>query len=110
MKYFITGSAGFIASNLTDKLLKSGNHVIGYDNLSTGNSSFLQSASSHPRFNLIIGDILDFDKLKNNGKPNANIISKIKNINCFIYIYNIYLYIIKLLIYHLLVYFIFYIL
>ncbi len=35
-KWLITGVAGFIGSNLLEKLLKLGQHVIGVDNLSTG--------------------------------------------------------------------------
>ena len=37
MKALVTGGAGFIGSNLTDKLLKLGHEVIIIDNLSTGN-------------------------------------------------------------------------
>jgi len=32
----VTGSAGFIGSHLTDKLLGLGREVIGFDDLSTG--------------------------------------------------------------------------
>ncbi|MDX1709360.1 MAG: GDP-mannose 4,6-dehydratase, partial [Desulfobacterales bacterium] len=35
-KWLITGVAGFIGSNLANKLVKNGNHVIGIDNLSHG--------------------------------------------------------------------------
>jgi len=37
MKALVTGGAGFIGSNLTDKLIESGHEVIIIDNLSTGN-------------------------------------------------------------------------
>ena len=50
MKYFITGAAGFIASNLSDYLLKQGNQVIGYDNFSTGKNTFLKDALNDPAF------------------------------------------------------------
>jgi len=36
MKILITGIAGFIGSNLADKLIEQGHNVIGIDNLSTG--------------------------------------------------------------------------
>lgn len=36
MKYLITGGAGFIGSNLSDKLIESGHEVVVIDNLSTG--------------------------------------------------------------------------
>jgi UDP-glucose 4-epimerase len=59
MRYFITGCAGFIGSNLTDRLLKDGHEVVGYDNLSTGLESFLEKAKQSPRFTFIQGDLLD---------------------------------------------------
>ncbi|MCS4465270.1 GDP-mannose 4,6-dehydratase [Clostridium botulinum] len=37
MKILVTGGAGFIASNLVDKLISMGNDVCIIDNLSTGN-------------------------------------------------------------------------
>lgn len=58
MKYFITGCAGFIGSNLTDRLLADGHTVTGYDNLSTGQENFLQSAKSSLNFTFIQGDLL----------------------------------------------------
>ncbi len=64
MIYFVTGACGFIASNLIDQLLLTNNKVIGYDNLSTGNSDFIKNAESNPNFKLFIGDILDIDNLK----------------------------------------------
>jgi nucleoside-diphosphate-sugar epimerase len=36
MRCFVTGIAGFIASNLVDRLLETGHNVVGYDNFSTG--------------------------------------------------------------------------
>ena len=64
MVYFITGASGFIASNLTDYLLKQGNQVIGYDNFATGKYTFLKDALNDPSFKIIEGDILDFPNLK----------------------------------------------
>lgn len=63
MRCFVTGCAGFIGSNLTDRLLALGHDVSGYDNLSTGQTSFLCNASSHPRFQFVQGDLLDQDRL-----------------------------------------------
>jgi UDP-glucose 4-epimerase len=59
MAYFITGAAGFIGSQLTDRLLANGDTVVGYDNLSTGNIRFLDDASRHPNFRFVRGDLLD---------------------------------------------------
>ena len=64
MLYFITGAAGFIASNLSDYLLKNDNKVIAYDNFTTGNKAFLELSINNKNFKLIEGDILDFEKLK----------------------------------------------
>ena len=64
MNYFITGCAGFIASNLADYLLSKGNTVVGFDNFSTGQEEFLEKSRSKPGFTLIQGDILDTEKLK----------------------------------------------
>jgi UDP-glucose 4-epimerase len=62
-KFFVTGAAGFIGSNLIDLLLKQGAHVIGWDNFSTGQAEFLAAAGKHPNFKLIRGDNLDLDAL-----------------------------------------------
>ena len=63
MRCFVTGCAGFIGSNLTDRLLALGHDVTGYDNLSTGQTSFLGDACSNPRFRFIEGDVLDAGRL-----------------------------------------------
>lgn len=56
---FITGAAGFIGSNLVDRMLADGETVVGYDNFSTGQDIFLNSAQKHPNFRLVHGDLLD---------------------------------------------------
>lgn len=61
---FITGGAGFIGSNLTDRLLAGGHTVTVYDNFSTGLRSFLAEAISSPRFTLIEGNLLSLPDLK----------------------------------------------
>lgn len=58
-KAFISGSAGFIGSNLTNALLKKGYHVVGFDNLSYGNLDNLKFALAHPGFTLIEDDVRD---------------------------------------------------
>lgn len=64
MKYFITGGAGFIGSNMTDRLLSEPeNEVVVYDNFSTGRREFLEEASKNPRFKLVEGDNLDEEAL-----------------------------------------------
>ena len=62
-KVFVTGAAGFIGSNLVDRLLAGGKHVVGWDNFSTGQNEFLTAARSHPNFKLMRGDNLDLPAL-----------------------------------------------
>ncbi len=63
MRFFITGAAGFIGSNLVDRLLQAGHFVIGYDNFSTGREQFLELAQPSPHFTLMRGDTLDLPDL-----------------------------------------------
>jgi UDP-glucose 4-epimerase len=52
MKIVVTGSAGFIGSNLCDALLDAGHAVVGIDNLSTGRIEFLDDAMQNSAFAL----------------------------------------------------------
>ena len=63
MKAFVTGAAGFIGSNLVDRLLRDGHDVVGYDNFVTGQERFLGEAMPSPRFQLVRGDLLDFNQV-----------------------------------------------
>ena len=63
-KYIVTGCAGFIGSNLVDRLLSDGFDVIGIDNYSTGQSRFIEKALLNPNFHFIELDILDLENLK----------------------------------------------
>ena len=59
MRCLVTGCAGFIGSQLVDRLLENGNEVIGIDNLSTGFEHFLENAFSSKKFTFARGDLLD---------------------------------------------------
>ena len=63
MNYFVTGCAGFIGSNLVDRLLAEGHTVTGYDNFSTGQQEFITSARQSPNFKFVRGDTLDLPAL-----------------------------------------------
>jgi UDP-glucose 4-epimerase len=63
LRYFVTGCAGFIGSNLTDRLLQAGHEVVGFDNLSTGYRAFLANAMQYSRFHSIEGDLLNVKDL-----------------------------------------------
>ena len=63
MRIVVTGVAGFIGSNLADRLLREGKQVVGWDNFATGQENFLVEALKNPRFKLIRGDNLDLAAL-----------------------------------------------
>ena len=72
MKVLVTGAAGFIGSNIVDRLLADGHQVIGVDNLSTGRREFLKNALSHKRFRLHEKDLLDLLSLKGILQPDTD--------------------------------------
>ncbi len=63
MKYVVTGAAGFIGSNLVDRLLAQGHQITGVDNFSTGQHRFLDNALKAPGFTFVEGDLLDLPTL-----------------------------------------------
>jgi UDP-glucose 4-epimerase len=58
----ITGGAGFIGSNLADRLLADGIEVVLYDNFSTGRREFVEDALAAGA-ELVDGDVLDPERL-----------------------------------------------
>lgn len=60
-KVLVTGGAGFIGSNIIEKLLQQNNQVVCLDNFSTGKYENVEPFLSNPSFSLIEGDIRDLD-------------------------------------------------
>lgn len=58
-RILVTGGAGFIGSNLVDRLLEKRNRVIVFDNLSSGKMEFIEQHLKNPDFSLVKGDLLD---------------------------------------------------
>ena len=59
----VTGAAGFIGSNLTDKLLELGADVVGLDNLFNGRLVNLEDARKYKNFKFHKGDVRDLNFL-----------------------------------------------
>lgn len=57
-KILITGGAGFIGSNLCNKLIESGNYVICLDNLYTGSKENIKNLLNHQNFKFIEHDVV----------------------------------------------------
>ena len=65
--WLVTGAAGFIGSNLVERLLELGQTVVGLDNFATGHRSNLSDveatvgATYRERFRLVEGDLRDLE-------------------------------------------------
>ena len=60
MRILITGAAGFLGSHLSDRLLAEGHHVIGMDNLITGNLQNVAHLAGEPRWQFVRHDVTTF--------------------------------------------------
>lgn len=60
-KVLVTGAAGFIGSNIVDKLLNLNYYVIGVDNLSSGSMDNISMYMNNSNFKFILGDITDYN-------------------------------------------------
>jgi UDP-glucose 4-epimerase len=63
LRVLVTGAAGFIGSNIVDRLLAAGHEVVGFDNMSTGQRRFLEEAGRNSRFTFHRGDLLERESL-----------------------------------------------
>jgi UDP-glucose 4-epimerase len=61
----VTGGAGFIGSNLADRLLSRGVEVVILDDFRTGRREFLADAATAAGMTLVEGDLLDVATLEN---------------------------------------------
>jgi dTDP-glucose 4,6-dehydratase len=59
-KVLITGAAGFIGSHLSDKFIENGYHVIGMDNLITGNMANIEHLFKLKQFEFYHHDVSKF--------------------------------------------------
>jgi UDP-glucose 4-epimerase len=64
MKVLVTGSAGFIGSNLANALIKKGHKVTGIDDLSLGKPKNISHLIKNPNFKFIKADAANFNLLK----------------------------------------------
>jgi dTDP-glucose 4,6-dehydratase len=60
MRILITGAAGFLGSHLTDRFLAEGHHVIGMDNLITGNLKNVEHLAGEARWQFVRHDVTRF--------------------------------------------------
>ena len=63
-KALVTGGAGFIGSTLADRLSAEGVAVVIYDDLSRGRREFVTDACAREGVELVVGDVLDGDRLR----------------------------------------------
>jgi dTDP-glucose 4,6-dehydratase len=59
-RVLITGAAGFLGSHLSDRFIKEGFHVIGMDNLITGDLKNIEHLFPHPDFEFYHHDVTKF--------------------------------------------------
>jgi UDP-glucose 4-epimerase len=63
MRAFITGGAGFIGSNMANRLVADGHEVVVFDNLSTGHREFLQPSEGKPNFRFAGGSLANPEEI-----------------------------------------------
>jgi UDP-glucose 4-epimerase len=59
VKYLITGGCGFVGSHLADRLIGLGHSVVVIDDLTTGSMQNILHLRENPRFEYVIGSVLN---------------------------------------------------
>ncbi len=63
-RFFVAGGAGFIGSHLTHELLRrSGHEVVVFDNMVSGNVSYLDGLLEDPRLRLVEADLQELERV-----------------------------------------------
>ena len=60
MRILITGAAGFLGSNLSDRLIADGNEVVGMDNFVTGSPDNIAHLAGNPNFTFYKHDVSNY--------------------------------------------------
>ncbi|KAJ8599548.1 hypothetical protein CTAYLR_007111 [Chrysophaeum taylorii] len=58
LRILVTGGAGFVGSNLVDRLMTEGHEVTVLDNLFTGRKKNIEHWFGHPNFAFVVGDVV----------------------------------------------------
>lgn len=73
IKYLVTGGAGFIGSNIAERLLRQGHFVRILDNFSSGRRENIVPLAKYPGFELAEGDLRDYS-LVNRASQDINFV------------------------------------
>lgn len=57
-RFLVTGVAGFLGSNLLERMLRDGHEVVGIDNLSMGSLDNIAEFESNPKFRFLQRDVI----------------------------------------------------
>jgi UDP-glucose 4-epimerase len=74
MNVVVTGGAGFVGSNLVDRLIAEKHQVTVFDNLSSGKRKFIEQHLKTPGFKFVQLDICDYGKLVKAWPANTEIV------------------------------------